>query len=298
MVNRGFLLANDAVAVTAYAGSMNTPLAQDLTILTGASRGMGLALARQLMRPGHLLLCLSRHVNPELEHEARAAGVHLEQWAQDLGDAGEAVERLEALAVQPASARDQQRDADQQRWPATGNRPARGLPARAAGPGAARRAGSADAAERRLPARDPSLGRCRLAGRAQAAQHLVGAGPARHGRAVALLRGQGRARPFQPLRRARAGTAAAWGQGGLAGARRDRHRHAGPDARRRSAALPGPGTLRGVAPAGPADQPRAGGRAGAGLAGTARLWRPGGRRRARLRPSTGGKPWTRSNWPG
>ena len=95
MVNRGFLLADDAVAVTAYAGSMNTPLAQDLTILTGASRGMGLALARQLMRPGHLLLCLSRHVNPELEHEARAAGVHLEQWAQDLGDAGEAVERLE-----------------------------------------------------------------------------------------------------------------------------------------------------------------------------------------------------------
>lgn len=95
MVNRGFLLADDAVAVTAYAGSMNTPLAQDLTILTGASRGLGLALARQLMRPGHLLLCLSRHVNPELEHEARAAGVHLEQWAQDLGDAGEAVERLE-----------------------------------------------------------------------------------------------------------------------------------------------------------------------------------------------------------
>ena len=72
---------------------MNAP--QDLTILTGASRGMGLAMARQLMRPGRLLLCLSRHVNPELEHEARAAGVHLEQWVQDLGDAAEAVERLE-----------------------------------------------------------------------------------------------------------------------------------------------------------------------------------------------------------
>lgn len=72
---------------------MNSP--QDLTILTGASRGMGLAMARQLLGPGRVLLCLSRHVNPELEHEARAAGVHLEQWAQDLGDAGEAVERLE-----------------------------------------------------------------------------------------------------------------------------------------------------------------------------------------------------------
>ncbi len=95
MVNRGFLLADDAVAVTAYAGCMNTPLAQDLTILTGASRGMGLAIARQLLRPGHLLLCLSRQVNPELEQQARAAGVHLEQWSQDLADANEAVERLE-----------------------------------------------------------------------------------------------------------------------------------------------------------------------------------------------------------
>jgi len=72
---------------------MNSP--QDLTILTGASRGMGLAMARQLLGPDRVLLCLSRHVNPQLEHEARAAGVHLEQWAQDLGDAGEAVERLE-----------------------------------------------------------------------------------------------------------------------------------------------------------------------------------------------------------
>jgi len=95
MMNRGFLLADDAVAVTAYAGCMNTPLAQDLTILTGASRGMGLAMARQLLRPGHLLLCLSRQVNPELEQQAHAASVHLEQWSQDLADANEAVERLE-----------------------------------------------------------------------------------------------------------------------------------------------------------------------------------------------------------
>ena len=73
---------------------MTTPLAQDLTILTGASRGMGLAMARQLLRPGHLLLCISRRVDPELEHEARTAGVHLEQWSQDLADAGEAAERL------------------------------------------------------------------------------------------------------------------------------------------------------------------------------------------------------------
>lgn len=80
---------------TRYPAGMTQMPTQDLTILTGASRGMGLAMARQLLGPGRVLLCLSRHVNPELEHEARAAGVHLEQWAQDLGDAGEAVERLE-----------------------------------------------------------------------------------------------------------------------------------------------------------------------------------------------------------
>ena len=80
---------------TRYPANMTQKSTQDLTILTGASRGMGLAMARQLLRPGHLLLCLSRHVNPALEHEARAAGVHLEQWVQDLVDAGEAVERLE-----------------------------------------------------------------------------------------------------------------------------------------------------------------------------------------------------------
>ncbi len=79
----------------AYALPMHARLAQDLTILTGASRGMGLALARQLLRPDHLLLCISRQVSHELEHEARAAGVHFEQWSQDLADASEAAERLE-----------------------------------------------------------------------------------------------------------------------------------------------------------------------------------------------------------
>ncbi len=38
----------------------------DLVILTGASRGMGLAMARQLLQPGTVLLCLSRQSNAEL----------------------------------------------------------------------------------------------------------------------------------------------------------------------------------------------------------------------------------------
>ena len=55
-----------------------------LTILTGASRGMGLAMAQQLLRPGHALVCISRHRNPDLASLAARAGATLEQWEQDL----------------------------------------------------------------------------------------------------------------------------------------------------------------------------------------------------------------------
>jgi len=60
---------------------------QTLTILTGASRGMGLAMAQQLVLPGARLLCISRKRNPELQAQADAAGAVLEQWSADLGDA-------------------------------------------------------------------------------------------------------------------------------------------------------------------------------------------------------------------
>lgn len=57
-----------------------------LYILTGASRGMGLAMAQQLLQPGHTLLTLSRQPNPALETAAAAKGVPLIQWAMDLAD--------------------------------------------------------------------------------------------------------------------------------------------------------------------------------------------------------------------
>ncbi|WP_119965681.1 SDR family NAD(P)-dependent oxidoreductase [Simplicispira lacusdiani] len=78
---------------------------QHLTILTGASRGMGLAMARQLLRPGHTLLCLSRRTNATLASEAAAQGATLLQWEQDLADAGQAAERLRGWLQQaPAGA--------------------------------------------------------------------------------------------------------------------------------------------------------------------------------------------------
>ena len=66
-----------------------------LTILTGASRGMGLAMAQQLLAAGHDLLTLSRKTNDALAAEAAQAGRQCEQWPQDLARADTAAARLE-----------------------------------------------------------------------------------------------------------------------------------------------------------------------------------------------------------
>ena len=65
-----------------------------LYILTGASRGMGLAMAEQLLQTGNALLCLSRHTHPNLASAALKADVPLTQWAQDLADGESASIRL------------------------------------------------------------------------------------------------------------------------------------------------------------------------------------------------------------
>lgn len=57
-----------------------------LFIITGASRGMGLAMAQQLLAPNHHVLCISRHHNPSLQDQAQSHGHRLEQWAVDLAD--------------------------------------------------------------------------------------------------------------------------------------------------------------------------------------------------------------------
>lgn len=55
-----------------------------LVILTGASRGLGAALAEQLLAPGTVMLCLSRGRHPTLAQRAAAAQVQLEEWPRDL----------------------------------------------------------------------------------------------------------------------------------------------------------------------------------------------------------------------
>ncbi len=73
-----------------------------LYILTGASRGLGLAMAHQLLQAGNSLVCMSRRASPELAEAARQAEVPLAQWTLDLCDGEAASERLRGwLMAQP-----------------------------------------------------------------------------------------------------------------------------------------------------------------------------------------------------
>ncbi len=65
-------------------------MSHTLTILTGASRGLGRAMAGQLLQPGHRLLTLSRRPDPTLDALAHERGATLEQWSADLSAPSEA----------------------------------------------------------------------------------------------------------------------------------------------------------------------------------------------------------------
>jgi len=67
---------------------------KQLTILTGASRGMGLALVQQLLGPHAHLVCISRSSNAALTEQAAASGAVLEQWCMDLADGAAVAQRL------------------------------------------------------------------------------------------------------------------------------------------------------------------------------------------------------------
>jgi NAD(P)-dependent dehydrogenase (short-subunit alcohol dehydrogenase family) len=75
-----------------------------LIVLTGASRGLGAAMAEQLLKPSHRLLTISRHTADLWVVQ----GSDLEQWAMDLGDPAPVAAKLESWlqaqeALQPVS---------------------------------------------------------------------------------------------------------------------------------------------------------------------------------------------------
>jgi benzil reductase ((S)-benzoin forming) len=51
-------------------------MSQHLYILTGGSRGMGLAIAEQLLQKGHTLICISRNTQATLTEQAPKKGAH------------------------------------------------------------------------------------------------------------------------------------------------------------------------------------------------------------------------------
>lgn len=67
-----------------------------LTLITGASRGLGRAMAEQLLQAGHTVLGISRRQEPQLAELAQKAGAELVQWEQDLSDPVAASARLAA----------------------------------------------------------------------------------------------------------------------------------------------------------------------------------------------------------
>src|SRR4029450_11383633 len=66
-----------------------------LAIVTGASRGLGLAVAEQLLDRKCHVLALSRRPSASLETHAAQRGAKLEQWAVDVS-ATDVASRLEA----------------------------------------------------------------------------------------------------------------------------------------------------------------------------------------------------------
>jgi NAD(P)-dependent dehydrogenase (short-subunit alcohol dehydrogenase family) len=74
-----------------------------LFIVTGASRGLGAALAQALMQPGNRLVCAARGDNAELRAQASAADVALDWHQVDLSDAHAAEAWMtKTLAALPA----------------------------------------------------------------------------------------------------------------------------------------------------------------------------------------------------
>ena len=72
-------------------------MTRHLTILTGASRGMGLAMAQQLLRSAQSLLCISRKTSAALAEQAvQTSGATLEQWPLDLSDGATVSAKLSA----------------------------------------------------------------------------------------------------------------------------------------------------------------------------------------------------------
>jgi NAD(P)-dependent dehydrogenase (short-subunit alcohol dehydrogenase family) len=75
-----------------------------LYVITGTSRGLGAAVAEQVLAPQTLLLAISRGANPGLAAAAARRGAQLQQWQLDLADPPAAAGRLQRWLEQQSGA--------------------------------------------------------------------------------------------------------------------------------------------------------------------------------------------------
>lgn len=74
-------------------------MAQNLYIITGASRGLGLAMAERLLADHHFVIGISRSANESLASRALELGGTLDQWQLDLEHGAQAGALLEQRLV-------------------------------------------------------------------------------------------------------------------------------------------------------------------------------------------------------
>ena len=71
---------------------------QHLVVITGSSRGLGLAMAQQCLdQPNHQVIGIARHTSEALQRSRRGSGSQLEQWALDLAQPLPATRRLHEM---------------------------------------------------------------------------------------------------------------------------------------------------------------------------------------------------------
>ncbi|MFM2398842.1 MAG: hypothetical protein RL341_999 [Pseudomonadota bacterium] len=78
------------------ASTLEDTMTAHLTIITGASRGMGEAIALQLLREKHTLLAISRKRSSALDMVTKEQGAACEQWTLDLTAPEPVAQQLEA----------------------------------------------------------------------------------------------------------------------------------------------------------------------------------------------------------
>ena len=93
-------------------------MARKLFIVTGSSRGMGAAIAEQLLAASDCtVLGIARRANETLPAKARATGATCEQWTMDLAEPLPVAERLEAWLGRARRGQLRRGHPDQQRGP-------------------------------------------------------------------------------------------------------------------------------------------------------------------------------------